>query len=104
MKLDKLDKLVTFWVNHKITPCNHQLNATKSLRNNPEIMVKPTDQGSPTVDMSRDAHIKEVERQLGNRKHYTKLSEPVYPVAAGKIIGILKKLEGSDYIRNNFAI
>ena len=77
MKLDELDTLVTFCVNDRVNSGNlsdHQLNAIKSLGNKPEIIVKPADKGSATVVMSREAYIKEVERQLGNGKHYTKLA------------------------------
>ena len=101
MKLDVLDTLVTFCLNDRIDKSNltdHQLNAIKSLRKNPEIIIKPADKGSATVVMSRESYIREAERQLGNEKHYTRLEEPVYPAAARKISRNLKRLVGSGYI------
>ena len=70
----------------------------KSLRDNPEIIIKPADNGSATVIMSKDSYITEVNRQLGNPMHYTRLEEPVYPKASRKITVILQQLRNSGYI------
>jgi hypothetical protein len=48
--------------------------------------------------MSKDSYITEVNRQLGNPMHYTRLVEPVYPKASRKITVILQQLKNSGYI------
>lgn len=100
-KLADLETLVLFHSNDNDTPSNispEQVNALKSLRDNPEIIIKPADKGSATVIMSKDAYVSEVNRQLSNTTHYTPLLEPVYPEASKKITSILQQIKDSGYI------
>lgn len=75
-----------------------QLAALTSLRNNPDIIIKPADKGSATVVMSKASYVTEINRQLANTMHYTPLVEPVYPEASRKITAILQHLETTGYI------
>ena len=100
-KLNDLETTILYQTNDNDTDNNiskEQLDALKSLRDNPEIVIKPADKGSATVIMSRNSYITEVNRQLANPMHYTSLLEPVYPEASRKITVILQQLKQSDYI------
>ena len=46
--------------------------ALKSLKNDPQIIIKPADKGSATVIMDRQDYLAEGNRQLSNTMHYRK--------------------------------
>ena len=43
-----------------------EVQTLRDLRNNPDIVIKPADKGKSTVILSREAYIKEGERQLSD--------------------------------------
>ena len=101
-KLEELENLVTFKVKPRDDFVGNlskvELQTIKTLKNNPDIIIKPADKGSATVFMSRDCYIREAKRQLNNTKHYAPLQEPAYPLAAQAISLLLNKIEISGYI------
>ena len=49
----------------------------KTLKQNKDIIIKPTDKGAAIVAMDKTDYVGEVERQLANQVHYKRLEEPV---------------------------
>lgn len=72
--------------------------ALQTLRQNPNIIIKPADKGSATVIMDKDLYIAEGYRQLNNACHYRKLDAPIFPETAEKIKDILIELHEQQFI------
>ena len=51
--------------------------AIKSLKDNPNIVIKPADKGGAIVIMNKEDYVKECLRQLSDKKHYKKLTAEV---------------------------
>ncbi len=102
--LDTIDKIHDDINNLKIPKQNirnltdEELQALQSIRNNPEIIIKPADKGSATVIMDKSLYIEEGYRQLNNATHYRKLDAPMYPETAEKISEILGELHEQNFI------
>ena len=94
------DQIVTTTrlVNHTPNMTKKQLESTRALKENKEIIVKPADKGSATVVMSLDSYVQEAERQLSNSKHYTPLAEYIAPIATSKISSVLHRIKRMGYI------
>ena len=75
-----------------------ELQALLSLRQNPDIVIKPADKGSATVIMDKNLYIAEGYRQLNNATHYKKLDSPKFPETAEKIRNILSELHEHNLI------
>ena len=76
--------------------CQGEVNALKSLSQNPEIIIKPADKGSATVIMDKENYLAEGYRQLGNENHYRKLENPIFQDTGAKINEILDDLENQS--------
>ena len=101
--LDCIDNIKKDISELSIPTCKNNLsisenNALKSLRNNPNIIIKPADKGSATVIMDKDNYIAEGHRQLNDGNHYMKLRTPLYPETADKISEILNDLYKKHFI------
>ena len=54
--------------------------AIKTLKQNKDIIIKPTDKGAAIVVIDKTDYVGEAERQLANQVHYKRLEEPVFQV------------------------
>ena len=78
-------------------------NAIKTLRSNPNIIIKPADKGGAVVIMNVDDYEAEGLRQLQNTKYYEELDGPVYPETAKKLTEVLSKMLREGFItEDNF--
>ena len=69
-----------------------EMHAIKSLRNNPNIILKPADKGSSIVVMNKADYLKEGYRQLNNPQHYRKINAPIHPSVKEKINSSLQAI------------
>ena len=83
----------------QLKPAKNKLNMSKSeykalseLKNNRNIVIKKADKGSAVVLMDKADYIKEGNRQLSNRKHYSKIDNFIFPSTALKINKVLNTL------------
>ena len=77
--------------------CNKaEFAALRTLKSNPDIVIKKADKGSATVIMNKSDYIFEANRQLSNSLHYKKLNSPIYPQTAAKITKILQDLNSKN--------
>ena len=100
-KLDELENCVIKAAVPPNTPHNitkTETDTIKSLKHNPELIIKPADKGCATVVMSRECYIREAERQLSNKRHYISMDGSVAPIAAAKINRVLGTLLRKGYI------
>ena len=59
--------------------------AIKTLKQNKNIIIKPTDKGAAIVIMIKTDYVGEAERQLANQVHYKRSEEPDFPKSIPKI-------------------
>ncbi len=90
------------YITHKCTPnlSDEQVQAIKTLRNDPNIIIKSADKGGAVVIMSKNLYIKEAERQLNNQNYYIPLENPLYPETAKTLDRQLANLTAMGYISN----
>ena len=75
----------------------HVWKSICKLRQNLDIVIKPADKGSATVNMDRQDYINEAERQLGNPDHYKKLDNPIWPENHRNFNEIITSLEDQNF-------
>lgn len=75
-----------------------QLKTIKTLRNNPDLTIKPADKGGAVVVMDSELYKAEALRQLTNTKYYQALDAPIYTDTAEKITIILRRMRDQGYI------
>ena len=72
--------------------------AIKTLKQNKDIIIKPSDKGAVIVVMDKTDYVVEAERQLANQVHYKHLEEPVFPKSIPKINEIFESLTNRRFI------
>lgn len=77
-----------------------QRNAIKTLKHHQTIVLRKADKGTATVVMEKDDYIREVNRQLADRRAYKKLDEPIHPLIRPRLFKILNKLHSEGFIDN----
>lgn len=75
-----------------------EARALKSLRDNPNIVIKPADKGSAVVIMDRSQYVGEVLRQLQDANYYKPLDAPIFPQTLPLIKNILTSLLHKKFI------
>lgn len=75
-----------------------QSQALKTLKNNPNLVIKKADKGSATVLMDKKDYIQECERQLQDPKNYKLLEKPLYPETSVQLTNIVKTLNEKKFI------
>ena len=75
-----------------------EVQTLRDLRNNPDIVIKPADKGKSTVILSREAYIKEGERQLSDPKYYEKIPGPIFAETAEEVLDILHDLKNKNFL------
>lgn len=55
-----------------------EVEALRSLQNNPLIVIKPAEEGSAVVIMDRDQYVLEGHRQLFDKNYYIQLDKQIY--------------------------
>lgn len=68
------------------------------LRNDKNILIKPSDKGGATVIMNKTNYVSEAERQLNNDKYYRRLDKPIFTENIPKIKKILTDMLSREYI------
>ena len=71
----------------KKTPDNldrEERTAIKTLKQNKDIIIKPTDKGAAIVVMDKTDYVGEAEGKLANQVHNKRLEEPVFPKSIQK--------------------
>lgn len=72
---------------------NLAYNALKTIKNNPDIIMKPADKGSSVVIMNRADYITEGYRHLNDNKYYERIPTPIYPETAELIADMVTDLK-----------
>ena len=75
-----------------------ELQAIKTLAENPALVIKPADKGSQIVIMDRTQYLLEAEKQLANREHYTPLLHSMQPETQIMIRSVLCEMFQADII------
>ena len=95
---EKNDK---FYIKHscKDNLSPQQFQTLKTLKNNPNIIIKPADKGGAVVVMNKNLYKQEALRQLGNTDYYRPLPlGPLYPDTADNINNILWEIFKKGHI------
>jgi len=72
--------------------------AMHSLRNNPNLIIKPADKGGATVLLNKSVYLLEAERQLNNTKFYKRLDGPIHQENTKKLNDILMAMYHEGYL------
>ena len=72
--------------------------ALQKLRARTDIIIKPADKGSATVVMSKEAYIREAERQLENETYYHKLDTDPTSIHATEISSFIQTMAENELI------
>ena len=70
----------------------------KTLRDYPDIIIKPADKGSSIVILNTQDYILEAQNQLSNPKHYRKIPQPIHPNIKNQLNNTLNTLKRSKII------
>lgn len=75
-------------------------NGIRELKNNKQIIIKPSDKGGGIVIMNRVNYIIEAESQLNDTKYYNRIEKPIYEENRKSIDNIVLKMKKEGFLNN----